>query len=158
MQSDLRPRCVVLVLVALMLSLCFVALRDGTAQGFPLGSFKDFSLPEYYRPPHETQIKTLLQGAEAVQQPGGGVLIKQLKIQTFREDGAGEFIMHADDCLYDPRLHSASSTGTLEMETADGQFSTVGEGFLWNEDESLLTLSNRVHTVIHFDGQEATQP
>jgi hypothetical protein len=117
------------------------------AQQFSLGQFRDFSLPEYYDPPHATQIKSLLQGEQAIPEAEGKILIKKLKLQTFREDGAGEFIMRADDCLYDTKARSAESAGPLVMRTADGRFSTEGEGFLWCENESILIISNRVHTI-----------
>lgn len=118
------------------------------AQPLPLGQFRDFSLPSFHSAPHETQMKSLIEGREAVPQDGGRILIRQLKLQTFREDGAGQFILQAADCLYDPDRRSAASEGPLEMRTADGRFFTEGEGFLWRETEAILTISNRVHTVI----------
>ena len=121
------------------------------AQELPLGLFREFSVPEYYDPPHETQVKSLLQGDEALPQDQGRILIKKLTLKTFREDGAGEFVMNAVNCLYDTRARKAASAGPLRIETADGRFSTEGEGFLWQERESVLTISNRVHTVIRTD-------
>jgi len=44
------------------------------------------------------------------------------------------------------------------MKTADGQFFTEGEGFLWRQNESILTISNRVHTVIRLVQTGAPQP
>jgi hypothetical protein len=128
------------------------------AQQFPLGQFRDFSLPEYHDPPYQSQLKSLLQGAEAMPQGEGRILIRQLTVETFREDGVAEFVMRADDCLYDPQQHRASSAGPLEMETADGRFSTRGEGFLWRERDSILTISNRVHTVIRHERVPLDQP
>lgn len=128
------------------------------AQQFPLGQFRDFSLPEYYDMPHEKQMKSLLQGEEAHPLGEGKVLIKKLRLETFREDGTGEFILRADDCLYDSEKRSAASPGPLEMKTADGRFFTEGEGFLWQERESLLTISNRVHTIIRIGRTESPRP
>ncbi|MCU0788417.1 MAG: hypothetical protein MUC91_09555 [Verrucomicrobia bacterium] len=144
---------------AVFLSGCLLVAVGSVAQQFPAGMFfKDFSLPQNYGPPHETRMKSLLQGAEAVSQEGGGILIQKLKLQTFREDGAGEFVLQADTCLYDPKLRNASSPGPLEMRTADGRFSTAGEGFLWREAESRLIISNRVHTVILTGGKRSDNP
>lgn len=123
-------------------------LLGGMAQRFPLGLFKDFSLPEFYDAPHETQMKSLLQGKEALPQDDSKILIKKLRLETFGEDGAGEFILIADDCLYDSDQHRAASAGPLEMKTADGRFFTEGVGFLWQQNGSILTISNQVHTVI----------
>lgn len=139
-------------------ALLFLVLLGCMAQQFPFGEFRDFSLPEYYDAPHATQMKSLLQGEEAVPSAEGKILIKKLKLQTFREDGEGEFIMRANDCFYDIEARSAASSGPLVMRTADGRFSTEGEGFLWRENESILIISNRVHTVFHASQVEVTKP
>ena len=96
-------------------------------------------------------MNTRARGDEALPQGEGRILIKKLTLKTFREDGVGEFIMRAEDCLYDSSEQQATSAGPLEIMTADGQFSTQGEGFLWQEAESILTISNQVHTVIRLD-------
>ena len=128
------------------------------AQQFPLGQFKDFRLPEYHAPPNETRLKTLVEGAEALPQDGLRILIRKLTLQTFREDGTGEFIMRAEDCLYDLEKRQASSSGPLLLKTADGNIFTEGVGFLWRDKESTLTLSNRVHTVIYSNGSKPASP
>ncbi|MCU0770445.1 MAG: hypothetical protein MUE94_01565 [Verrucomicrobia bacterium] len=120
----------------------------GLAQPLPLGQFRDFSLPAYYDAPHETRMKSLLEGREAVPQPGGKMLIRNLTLRTFREDGAGQFVLRAQDCLYDSERRAAASAGPLELSTVDGRFFTEGEGFLWQEAGATLLVSNRVHTVI----------
>jgi len=45
----------------------------------------------------------------------------------------------------------ATSSNALEVQTGDGQFTTVGEGFFWEQDGGLVTVSNRVHSVIRRD-------
>lgn len=142
-----------------VLAACLPVFLLGVAQQFPPGMmFKNFSVPEYHPAPNVTRMKTLLQGAEAVPQEDGTILIKKLKIETFRVDGEGEFVMLADDCLYDPKQRTARSPGFLDMKTADGRFSTVGMGFLWRENESVLIISNSVHTVIQTGGNIALTP
>lgn len=131
----------------------FVLIAGVTiAQQVPMGRFTDFSLPEFYEPPNETQMKSLVQGAEAMPQAEGRILIKQLKLQTFREDGAAEIILEARDCVYDPAARQADSDGPLAVRTADQQFYLEGTGFLWKQTNSSLTISNRVHTVIRRTG------
>jgi len=127
-------------------------------QQFPLGHFRDFSVPEYYPPPRQLQMKSLLQGQEAVPVQEGRILIKKLRLETFAEDGTAEFLLSADDCLYDPEESTAASGGPLAMETADGRFSTRGRGFLWRERDSVLTISNSVHTVIRTRAAGAPEP
>lgn len=142
-------------LLAFFLAGILVVCRS---QSLPVGLFREFSLPEYYDPPHETQMKSLLEGVEAVPQDEGRILIRELVLSTFREDGTQAFVLHADDCLYDPNAHSASSAGSLRIETADGQFSTKGRGFLWRQDTSTLTISNQVHTTIRLAESTLQEP
>lgn len=139
-------------------AVCLLLWMLSRAQQFPLGQFKDFQLPEYHAPPNETRLKTLVEGAEAVPQDGSRVLIRKLTLKTYREDGTGEFVMRAEDCLYDLEKRQASSPGPLLLKTADGNISTEGVGFLWRDRESTLTLSNRVHTVIYSNGNKPAFP
>lgn len=113
----------------------------------------NFTTTEHYPPPHERQMKSVLGGAEAQPQADGCYLIKQLKLETFRETGEREIIAKAPECLYDSKKHMASSSGQLQVQTGDGHLFIEGEGFLWQQGESHLTISNRVHTVI----REATE-
>jgi hypothetical protein len=107
-----------------------------------------FSTSEYFNPPHQTQLKYLLTGAEARPQGSGKMAITQMKLQTFRENGEREIIAEAPQCIYESAKHEASSAGRLQVQTGDGRFIVEGEGFLWRKNESTLSISNRVHTII----------
>lgn len=113
-----------------------------------LGTVKNFTLPEYYDPPHESQLKSLLHGAVAVPQPGGKILIKELRLETFGENGEPGVIVEAKECVYDNASRTASSPTLLRMHSADGRIFLEGEGFLWRQTNSNLTISNRVRTII----------
>jgi len=111
---------------------------------------KGFKFAEYYDPPHETQMKSLLEGAKAVPQPGGRIFqITDARLQTFRVTGEGELVVEAPECSYDANERSVSSAGPLRLRTGDGRFYLEGEGFLWQQTNSSLHVSNRVHTVVH---------
>ena len=142
--------------VAATLALVGILLQAG--QQLPPGRFTDFSLPEYYGAPHEAQMKQLLQGAEAYLQAGNRILLKGTKMQTYRPDGSGEFVMEADDCVYDGTMRTVESEGPLEIRTADGRFLTSGRGFLWQPSLSVLTISNSVHTVIRLQKAPSAKP
>lgn len=139
-----RSCCIALVLLALALVL-FPVL--GRAQ--PVASGQGFKFSEYYDPPHETQMKSLLAGARAERQPDGRFLVTNAKWQTFRVNGEGELTVEAPQCFYDPGQRTISSSGPLNMQTADRKFSIEGEGFLWRQTNSTLLVSNRVHTILH---------
>jgi lipopolysaccharide export system protein LptA len=121
----------------------------GQAQDF--GEIKGLKLAEPYGAPHETQIKSLLEAAKARRLADGQYLCKEATLQTFTETGQRELVVRAPECVSDPSGHSANSAGPLKVQTADGKFSLEGEGFLWQQTNSSLIISNRVHTVIQPD-------
>lgn len=108
----------------------------------------DFSSVEYFETPHQRQMKSRLSGAEAQPLSGGLLLIKKLKLEMFKEDGRLEYVVEAPDCAYDTSHSTASSPGPLQLRTGDGKFRVTGEGFLWRQNDSFLTISNHVRTVI----------
>lgn len=94
----------------------------------------------------------LLEGARGQHQANGTTLIDAAKLQTFRETGESEMIVEAPQALHDPApRNTISSAGPLLVHTADGKFSIEGEGFLWQQMNSSLFISNRVHTIVHPD-------
>lgn len=127
----------------------FIALAD-RAQQIPGGHATEFSSNSYFDPPHERQVKMKLSGAEASPLPGGRLDIRQLQVETFDVAGKPEVIIRAPQCTYSPleRKPCASSPGHLELQTADGKMRTEGDGFLWQQADNSLTISNNVHTVI----------
>ena len=89
-----------------------------------------------------------MSGAEALPQPGGLLLIKQLKLEMFNPDGKLEWVVEAPECIYDTFKGVANSPGHLEVRTGDGKIRTDGDGFLWRQSEQKLNISNNVCTVI----------
>jgi hypothetical protein len=140
--SILPPRFPVIAALAL---LSFIALASDK---FANTVVKDFSVPEYYEPPHETKMKSLLQGAEAEPQSGGQILIRKLLLQTFAEAGETQMVVHAPQCTFDSVQRSVRSDGHIEAQSGDGRFFIEGEGFLFQTTNWNLIMSNRVHTVI----------
>jgi hypothetical protein len=118
------------------------------AQSNAVSHANDFTSVEYYPTPHQQQMKSRLSGAEAQPLPGGLLAIKQLKLETFGLNGTPEIIVNAPECVYDQLNGIASSPGRLQVRTGDGKFHVEGEGFLWRQSDSFLTISNRVSTVI----------
>ena len=86
------------------------------------GHATDFTTTEYFEPPHQQQVKSILSGAEAQPQPGGLLIIKQLQLRTFDLDGKPEMIVTAPECIYDTMGGTASSGGPLQLQTGDGKF------------------------------------
>ena len=61
------------------------AFRGG--QQTDLQHANNFTSAEYYGPTNQQQVKSILSGAEALPQPGGLLIIKQLKLEMFNPDG-----------------------------------------------------------------------
>jgi hypothetical protein len=108
----------------------------------------DFSSVAYFEAPHERQMKSRLSGAEAQPLSGGLLAIKQLKLETFNTNGSPAMVVEAPECVYDTLKGEASSPGHLQLRTGDGVFRVAGDGFLWRQNDSSLTISNQVRTVI----------
>jgi lipopolysaccharide export system protein LptA len=121
--------------------------RPGCAQ--PIEVKGPFKIAEYYT--NSTQMKSLLEGASALPQPGGRSLVTEAKYQRFGTNNEVELNVEAPQCLYDDGQKAISSSGPLRMQVANGKFSIEGEGFLYGVTNSTLLVSNRVHTVLHPD-------
>ena len=118
------------------------------AQPTLLGTATNFTMSEYFAPPHDLQMKSLVSGREAQPQTGGRYLIKGLRIETFDEQGTQQAVVEAPECVYDGTTRTARSAGRLRAVSTQGQFIVTGEGFLWRQDDSMLLISNRVHTIV----------
>jgi lipopolysaccharide export system protein LptA len=129
----------------LAITVLFLAGSSRAQKGFEA---QGFQAADYYGPPHETQMKSFLQGAQARPLDNGLLLLIEALLKTFRETGEHELTVRAPECFYDRTNRTASSAGPMHAETADGKFSIEGEGFLWWQTNSSLFISNRVHTVV----------
>jgi len=140
--------------VLLLLAVGFAA----TQQGIEVKNFK-FAPGAYYPPPHEKQLKSLLTGAKAQPQPGGSYLITDGKFETYHENGEREMLGETPECVYEEGGdHSLHSSGPLRVQAADGKFTITGEGFRWEQTNSVVNISNRVHTLIHPDLLQGQAP
>jgi len=147
LSRDNSPHRTKLILPVLAVSLFFAALVV-RAQQNAAGHTGDFSSVEYFGTPFQQQMKSRLSGAEASPQPGGLLLIKQLKLEMFNTNGVTQAVAEAPECVYDMQNGVASSPGHLQMRTGDGNLRIEGEGFLWRQTNRWLTISNHVQTVI----------
>ena len=142
----MKPGMAKLYLAAVAAALVLAAV-DNHAQQIPAAHAKDFTSHTYFEPPHEQQVKMKLSGAEAVPLAGFMWDVKQLHIETFDESGKLEMVVRAPQCSY-ALGGVASSPGRLELQAGDGKFRVSGVGFLWRQTESLLIISNDVHSVV----------
>src|SRR5205823_1543125 len=102
------------------------------------------------------QMKTRVSGAEAQPLAGGLLAVKQLKLEIFAANGKPEMIIEAPECVYDMVGGVANSAGTLQVRTSDGKFHVEGDGFMFRQTNSFLTISNNVRTVIENSENKTT--
>ncbi len=140
------------LLCSLLLVVLAPAFRNAEGAALGLGGVqKGFKAAEFFGPPNETRMQSLLK-AETVQPYSDKLfLLSGLTLQTYRESGEAELLVKAPQCLYNQDAKSASSAGPLRVTTADGKFSIEGEGFSLLQTNSSLVISNRVWTVIDPD-------
>jgi len=112
-------------------------------------TIKRFRAPlRYFDPPHELQMQSFLEGAEAEPQSDGLILIRDAKLQTFHEDGTRDMTVTAPHCLFDSKEQTVSDAGPLQVQTSDEKLLLEGQGFFWRQTNSDLIISNRVSTTI----------
>lgn len=146
MNQPASIRSTALGLGVLLVLLAAAAVLQGQPLNF--GRVKDFSVPDYFDPPHENQLKSRLRGKEAEPRPGGLFVIKQIQLESFRLDGFCEFRITAPECIYDNQRRAAYSAGEVRLESGNGQLVVEGRGFHWEQTNSLIIISNDQRTII----------
>jgi hypothetical protein len=118
-------------------------------QDAPLRQAGDYKSVEYFLPPHELQISSRITGAQAFPLPGSRLVrFIGFKLETYDTNGHALYIVEATNCVYDESDRIASSADHLKVRQADGQVTLEGDGFLWQQDENTLNISNHVYTII----------
>ena len=134
-------------------AVCLLAAAGLLAQSTSLGKVLNVKVPDYYstgRGAKTNALRSLLSGAEA--SPRGLSLqvdIRGLKIEHYRPDGRLEAVIRSPACVFDAVAHIAWSAGPLELATGDGLSTIRGEGFLWQQTNGVLIISNQTETVLH---------
>ncbi len=112
------------------------------AQPVSFGKGSNVTYRDYYDAPNQSQVRAVVRGSEAVPEGRGRVRLKNLHIESFRENGDLEAVVDAPDCVYDHALRTASSAGPLKAQSADEQLQMQGVGFLLSLTNQSLYISN----------------
>jgi hypothetical protein len=136
-----------LVLLAVFCGLFCLAIASAQSTGS--ATIKKFKAPlEYFDPPHELQVKSYLEGAEAEPQGDGLFLVRDAKLQTYQENGAPELTVTTPQCFFNMKDQTVNSAGPFQMRTSDDALLQEGVGFFWQKTNSELIISNRVQTTV----------
>lgn len=120
----------------------------GLAHAQPVTSGKSSGGFKYPAFDDNNRLETLLTGESFELISANQLLVHQLRLESYKENGDVDFIVTAPECLFDRVSKQAWSTNQLHVKATDEQFSIQGTGFLWDMDHSLLHISNSVHTVL----------
>ena len=127
------------------------AADDRVAPGLPVNVKEmrtaGFSSEQYFDPPNETILKMRFTGSALAPLPGGLQEVRQVRIELFNTNGLTRVVAEAPQCELSPFDGVASSAGKLEMRSGDGKFHMESDGFLWQQNERVLTFSNNVVTI-----------
>jgi hypothetical protein len=63
-------------------------------------------------------------------------------------NGQPEMLVESPQCVFDSMRREVASDGPLHVQSADGKMNLDGRGFLWQQTNSFLMISNRVRTII----------
>src|SRR4051812_1789883 len=107
-----------------------------------------FTSMEYYDAPNQMQLRSRLSGLEALPMTGGLLIVRGLKLEMFTTNGESQVVVRAPECIYNTLKHTANSSGRLLLQNGDGKIRVEGNGFLWQQDNSFLTISNTVRTTV----------
>jgi hypothetical protein len=151
--------------LAALAFLAGLAAADVTAQlptagsGASLGAGTNLSSVMYFEPPNDQRVEMRLSGAQMTPLTGLALYdVKKLKIEKYNVDGKLEAVVEAPDCTYAQLDGVASSPGPLDLTLDGGKIHLQGEGFLWQQADSTLVVSNQVRTTIKMGAWNLTTP
>lgn len=104
---------------------------------------------EYYEAPDEDKVKMEITGDTT--SLTNGFLVTNAEIKSFAVTGGPpQMTAQTPDCFINTSITpwELSSTNVLQARSGDGNFFVEGVGFRWQNAQSELVLSNRVHTII----------
>jgi hypothetical protein len=141
---------VVAVAGAVVVAASLVAI-PGMVMAQPEGhaELMDFTAAlENFPPPNDNRAKTLLEGERAEPLSNGWFRLTGVKLKMFNTNGAVDMVAETPQCYFDSVARAVNSSGPLLIRKTDGTFDLSGEGFLLQQTNFDLIISNRVHTII----------
>lgn len=130
----------------LVLGISLLVAQVAAQQGIVARNFR--VSPGYHKPPNDRQMSSLLEGASAQPEGVGRYLVQEARFRTFNPQGATLMEVATPEARYNDSRKEIHSPQSIRMQTAEGRFSIQGEGFLWQQTNSSLFISNRVRTVV----------
>jgi hypothetical protein len=111
---------------------------------------RDFILPDYYPSSNGVRrLKTRVTGTEARILSNGVFALKQPRLESYREDGTTlEWVAVSPECTVEMKTKLVRGNTNMYFHTADERLFLSGIGFLLQQTNSVLILSNQTFTWI----------
>ena len=113
-----------------------------------MGAGKDFMFPDYY--PATSGVlrkKSIVTGSEYRMLTNNVFELVRPRIEFYRPDGQTlEWTAIAPECTVDIKTREVSGKTNVFFRTADDRLFVTGVGFLWQQTNSMLILSNETFT------------
>jgi hypothetical protein len=142
--------------VAMAMTLFFVGILICHSEDPVPGEASDFSAVQYF--PNSQQIQTRTSGSSGSQISDTVYLIKNFKLESFAKDGQLSWVATAPECQLNQANNQANSSSHLVVISGNGKSRLEGDGFLWRQDNSLLSISNHLVQVIESSFAKAGSP
>ena len=135
------------LLLATAAALCWTTAAHAQATKLVTGT--NFKLPVYYPSSNGVQkIKTVVSGEKWRFATNGIVHLIKPGITNYLPDGSIEWIATSPECTVEINTKVARGHTNIFFKTADDRFYQTAVGFLWQQSNSVLIVSNQVQTWI----------
>jgi len=87
--------------------------------------------------------------------------VEALRVETFDKNGTPELVADAPECLLDLSNKTnklISSNGPIHVRHVAGLYRVSGVGFLWNQGNGRLTISNQAFTAVRMTASTPFRP
>jgi hypothetical protein len=110
---------------------------------------KSFTAPAYYPASNGVRrLKFVLTGSEYQLVSNNLVMLQNPRLTNYTPDGKVEWTVVSPECLYDITTREVRGNTNMIFRTADERLYISGVGFLWQQTNTMLILSNQSFTWI----------
>ncbi|HWN96996.1 MAG TPA: hypothetical protein VNT99_18345 [Methylomirabilota bacterium] len=119
------------------------------AQGAQYYPGKNFMAPEYYPASNGIRrLKNVIAGSEYHFMTNGTIWLLNPRLTNFAQDGKVEWTVVSPECTYNINTREVYGNTNMTFRTADEILFLSGVGFLWQQSNAMLILSNQSYTWI----------
>ena len=147
----MKWRVVHVLLFAIVIALATVICVVARAAEAKIGTGRDFRFPDYYAASNGVRrLKTLVTGSEAqfVTNDNSVIALKNPHLESYTPEGKVEWTATSPECTVNIKTKEVRSNTNLIFQTADERLRQTGVGFLWQQTNSMLIISNQSQTTI----------